>query len=1333
MADAGEVQRAAERGNGGPGSTGSFGPNAWLVDDMYDRYVVDPSSVSESWREFFSDYRPAPTATAASPGRSGGLTAPAATGGAAIPAPNTVPSAPPPPPSSGPLVSGAAAAPAAPISPTTPPSTEPSWPTTPPTVSPAAAPTTSPAAGPTVADGAADGGDVAVPLRGAASRIVVNMEASLAVPTATSVRTVPARLLEVNRQILNNQLARTTGAKVSFTHLIGYAVVKALGAVPALNATFVDEVDGKKGPGVVRHTHVGLGLAVDLEKSDGSRTLLVPCIKEADTLDFRTFVLAYEDLVRKVHSGKVAPDDFAGTTVSLTNPGTIGTVQSVPRLMPGQGAIVGVGALGYPAGFEAADPRVIAELGIGKTVTLTSTYDHRIIQGAESGLFLSRVAGYLTGNDGFYDDVFESMGIPYEAVRWQKDANAADDPAEGEQQRLIKQVHVQTLINMYRVRGHLIAHLDPLDAEEPRIHPELDPLTYGLTIWDLARRFVTDGLAGRGVATLDEILHVLRDAYCRTLGIEYMHIQDPEQKRWIQQQVEGVPDSVTSDEQHYILERLNAAEVFERFLHSRYVGQKRFGLEGAESTIVLLDTILDEAAKTGTVEAVMGMAHRGRLNVLANIVGKSYREIFEEFEGNLDPDSVQGSGDVKYHKGAVGKFTGRSGRDLPIAMASNPSHLEAVDPVVEGMARAKQDRLAPPTDGTPAAMTTRIDDYPVLSLLVHGDAAFAGQGVVAETLNLSGLSGYRVGGTVHVVINNQLGFTTAPEAARTSVYPTDVAKMVQAPIFHVNGDDPEACVRAARLAFAFRQRFHKDVVIDLVCYRRHGHNEGDDPSYSQPLMYQRIEAKRSVRKLYTEVLVRRGDITLDEAEQALDAFNRQLQKALDEVRSESPPPPPHLPVPDRCGRPVPAVETGVAETTLRSLAEMTTRVPNGFTVHPKLARQFAQRDELVRGGQVDWALGEALAVGSLLLEGTDVRLTGQDTRRGTFSHRHAVLVDYATGAEYVPLAHLDRLDAPPTNTGPANTTPAGDGRRPDHPFGRFTVRDSLLSEYAAVGFEYGYSVESPDALVAWEAQFGDFVNGAEIIIDNFIVAAEDKWGQHAGLVLLLPHGYEGQGPEHSSARLERFLSLSARGNLRVTVPSTAAQYFHLLRAQARRAPVTPLVVITPKSMLRAAASRSPLADLAAGSFAEVIDDADVADPDAVRRVVLCSGKVAHEALHRRGERLAGQGPEPRNAERVSPLAPDAVAVARVEQLYPWPEARIERVLGRYAGATEVVWLQEEPENMGAWSFVHARLHRLLRGRYELRHVSREESASPATGSSALHQLEQADLLDRAIG
>ena len=1239
---------------------GAFGPNAWLVDDMYEQFRADPGSVSQSWQDFFADYVPAHLAPGAGQRASanGGTEAPAVAPAPAVaqapaPAPDATPDA-----GSGDAKSAVAAGPRGIVE-----------------------------------------SSSTTPLRGASARIASNMEASLSMPTATSVRTVPARLLEVNRAVVNQHLARETGAKISFTHLIGYAVVQALQAVPALNASFVADSDGKGTPGVTRHSHVGLGLAVDVGKADGSRTLLVPVVRGAESLDFRAFVVAYEEMVRKVHTAKASPDDFAGATVTLTNPGTLGTVQSVPRLMPGQGAIIGVGALGYPAEYEAADRRSLAALGVGPVVTITSTYDHRIIQGAESGLFLSHVAECLTGGHGFYEGVFAAMDVPYEPVRWQSDVNAI----AGEQLRLLKQVHVQSLINMYRVRGHLIADLDPLSAERRPLHAELDPTTYGLTLWDLDREFVVDGLAGREVMTLGHALDVLRDAYCRTLGIEYMHIQDAEQKRWTQQHIEGVAVALSPDEQRHVLDRLNAAEAFERFLHTRYVGQKRFGLEGAEATIVLLDAVLNEASSHELTEAVLGMAHRGRLNVLANIVGKSYREIFREFEGDLDPESVQGSGDVKYHKGASGKFHGASGLELPVSLASNPSHLEAVDPVVEGMVRAKQDQLS------------RDRAYDVLSILIHGDAAFAGQGVVAETLELSQLAGYRTGGTIHVVVNNQLGFTTAPESARSSVYPTDVAKMVQSPIIHVNGDDPEACVRAARLAFGFRQAFHKDVVVDVVCYRRHGHNEGDDPSYTQPRMYALIEATRSVRKLYTEALVRRGDITLEEAEKALEDFQSRLQVALDETRQASVPSPTALSASASASvaPPEPDIPTGVDGDILSDLAEAVVRVPDGFTIHPKLVRQFDQRARIVEGGEVDWALGEAMAFGSMVLEGTDVRLCGQDTRRGTFSQRHAVLVDYVTGVEWVPLAHLEGDEV-----------------------GRFAVHDSLLSEYAAVGFEYGYSVEAPEALVAWEAQFGDFANGAQIIIDNFLVAAEDKWGQRSGLVLLLPHGYEGQGPEHSSARIERFLTLCARGNMRLAQPTTAAQYFHLLRSQVRATVRRPLIVFTPKSLLRGRSSRSPMSDLAHGAFAEVLDDPGASESQSegtsvragdVSRVLLCSGKIAFDAMGRRDDLRAGK--EGVSAPGVDPAT---VAVVRIEQLYPWPEPQLRSVLARYPNSNEVVWLQEEPENMGAWAFAHSRLHRLLRDRFSLMHVSRSESASPATGSAVVHQLEHEDLLVRAF-
>jgi len=1189
-------------------SRGSFGPNAWLVDDMYDRFLADPSSVSASWREFFADYQRSTLPTV----------------------PTTHLSAPAP--------QAAALAP--------------------------------------VVD--AD----ATPLRGAAARIVSNMNASLSVPTATSVRTVPARLLEINRAALNEALSRTTGAKVSFTHLIAFAVVKGLMKIPAMNAAFVEAVDEKGTPGVRRNERVGLGLAVDVERPDGTRNLVVPVIRDADTMNFREFLLAYETLVRKVHSGTMGADDFVGATVSLTNPGTLGTVQSVPRLMPGQGAIIGVGALAWPAGFDAADPRALADIGVGKVMNITSTYDHRIIQGAESGLFLKYVAECLSGGHGFYDDVFAAVGAPYEPAQWSRDKNVL--ATDGDTEHILKQIRVQELINMYRVRGHLNANLDPLRAEAPALHPELDLQTYGLSIWDLQRTFVVDGLAGKREATLEEILSILRDAYCRTMGIEYGHIMDPAQKRWIQDRVEGVKWQCTTDEQLRILHALNEAEVFERFLHSRYVGQKRFGLEGGESTIVALQAILDAAARDGLHEAVIGMAHRGRLNVLANVVGKSYSDIFSEFEGNLDPESVQGSGDVKYHKGAHGSHTNLAGDVIAVSMASNPSHLEAVSPVVEGIVRAKQDAARRPGDGTPSA--EKPTSFPYLPILIHGDAAFAGQGVVAETLNLSQLSGYRVGGAIHIVINNQVGFTTSPVSARSSFYPTDVAKMIQAPILHVNGDDPEACARAALLAYDYREAFHRDVVIDIVCYRRHGHNEGDDPSYTQPQMYAIIEQMRSVRKAYTETLVRRGDLTMDDAEAALDQFNNRLQSVLDEVRT--------VPVPELSGVPVAeipadeaAVNTGVAKDVLLRVTDATVSAPEGFTIHPKLERQFAQRKQLVEAGEVDWALGEALAFGSLVLEGTNVRLMGQDSRRGTFSHRHAALIDYANGDQFVPLSHLDSP-------------------------GFFTVRDSFLSEYAALGFEYGYSVESKRSLVAWEAQFGDFVNGAEIIIDNFLVAAEDKWGQNASLVMLLPHGYEGQGPEHSSGRIERFLSLSARNNIRVAQPTTAAQYFHLLRSQVRREHVTPLVVFTPKSMLRAVQTRSPLAEFVDGAFHRVLGDTTV-DKSKVTRVVLASGKVAHEAIARRAE-----------------LGVENVAIVRVEQLYPWPQENIEAELASYPNATDVVWLQEEPENMGAWPFVHLRT--LDWTSWKVRHVARAESASPATGSHLVHSAEQVDLLTRAL-
>jgi 2-oxoglutarate dehydrogenase E1 component len=1192
-----------------------FGPNQWLIDEMFRRFQEDPDSVGAAWRDFFEDYKPR------TDGRGGDGDRPDLAGAAPEAAPAAAQQqqqAPPQP-------------------------------------KPAPAEREEP-----------EDAEV-VPLRGAAAVIAERMEESLEVPTATSVRTVPAKLLELNRTILNRHLVRKQGAgKVSFTHLIGWAVVEAVKRTPGMNVTYAESGDGK--PEAVRHAHLDLGLAVDQRRSDGTRTLLVPNIKRADELDFAGFFAAYEELIRKVGTGKLAPHDFAGTTVSITNPGMIGTVQSVPRLMAGQACIVGVGSIGYPAEYAGADPETVAELGLGKVVTLTSTYDHRVIQGAESGEFLRTIERLLLGEERFYEDLFRSMGVPYVPLHWKADVHPARDSRE----RVEKAARMLQLVIMYRARGHLIAELDPLAAEPPDLHEELDPATYGLTIWDLDRQFEAGDIAGSDDLTLGQVLAVLRDAYCRTVGIEFMHIAEPEQTRWITERVEGVDTTLQPEDQRHILSRLNEAEAFEAFLHQKYVGHKRFSLEGAESLIPILDSVLQDAADGGMQEAVIGMAHRGRLNVLANVVGKSFGQIFREFEGSIDPSTTQGSGDVKYHVGATGKHTSRNGNQIVVSVASNPSHLEAVDPVVEGMVRAKQDDLEEGRDQ-------------VLPVLIHGDAAFAGQGVVAETLAMSQLSGYRTGGTVHVIVNNQLGFTTGSTYARSSEYASDVARMVQAPIFHVNGDDPEACVRVARLAFAFRMAFHKDVVIDMWCYRRWGHNEGDEPSFTQPLMYDAIEGRRTVRKRYMERLVNSGDLSVEEAERALEEFRERLQQAFDETKDAGKEKPADVDrTPPEPAAVRPAIDTAVDRSQLDEVVDAIVSVPEGFTVHPKLEKMLEQRRGALDADAVDWSLGEALAFGTLLLDGVPVRLSGQDTRRGTFSQRHSVLVDRRTGEEHCGLESL----------------------------GKFRVYDSLLSEFAAVGFEYGYSVADPSSLVLWEAQFGDFANGAEVIHDQFISAAEDKWSQTSGLVLLLPHGFEGQGPEHSSARLERFLQLAAEDNIQVAVPSTPAQYFHLLRRQALRDLRKPLVVMTPKSLLRLPAARSTAAELTEGTFLEVLPDPDHPHPSVVSRVLFCSGKVFYDlAKHRADAGVQG------------------ATIVRIEQLYPFPADQVREVLERHE-SPEAYWVQEEPENMGAWYDVR----RVVRDRLgvDLTGVTREESASPATGSLTTHQLEQTELVERSF-
>ncbi|WP_243658999.1 multifunctional oxoglutarate decarboxylase/oxoglutarate dehydrogenase thiamine pyrophosphate-binding subunit/dihydrolipoyllysine-residue succinyltransferase subunit [Tamaricihabitans halophyticus] len=1247
---------------------------------MYEKFLADPSSVDSAWHEFFADYQPTQQTDDSRNGqraaqRSSAPAAGAAAGQAsAAPKPETA--------------KPAAAQPAAPAARPKPASTPaPSQQTA--GSAPASAPAKSaPAKAPAPAAGAAkpaaapksgaadkSGADEPTgpeqkPLRGAAAAIAKNMDASLTVPTATSVRAVPAKLMADNRIVINNHLKRTRGGKVSFTHLIGYALVRALRDFPNMNRHY-QLVDGK--PNAVTPEHVNLGIAIDQKGKDGSRSLVVAAIKKCENMTFLQFWQAYEDIIRKARGGSLTMEDFTGTTISLTNPGGIGTNHSVPRLQQAQGAIIGVGAMEYPAHFQGTSEKALVEMGVSKIMTLTSTYDHRIIQGAESGEFLKRIHGLLLGEDRFYDDIFTSLRLPYEPVRW------VTDIPEG---ALDKTARVIELIEAYRMRGHLMADTDPLNYRQRR-HEDLDVLSHGLTLWDLDRDFAVGGFAGQEQMKLRDVLGVLRDSYCRTVGTEYTHILDPEERRWLQDRVEVPHAKPDPSVQKYILSKLNAAEAFETFLQTKYVGQKRFSLEGGETVIALLDAVLDKAAEHELDEVVIGMPHRGRLNVLANIVGKPISQIFQEFEGNLDPGQAHGSGDVKYHLGAEGKYFRMFGDgETKVTLTANPSHLEAVDPVLEGIVRAKQDMLDKGQEG-----------FTVLPVLLHGDAAFAGQGVVAETLNLALLRGYRTGGTVHVIINNQVGFTTAPEHSRSSQYATDVAKMIQAPVFHVNADDPEACHWVAQLAMEYRQTFNKDVVIDMICYRRRGHNEGDDPSMTQPAMYDIIDAKRSVRKTYTEALIGRGDISVEEAEKALRDFSSQLEHVFNEVRELEKHPPRISPSVEQ-EQQVPAkVPTAISQQTIELIADAHVNVPEGFTIHPRVKPVVDRRAKMAREGNIDWAFGELLAFGSLALDGKLVRLAGQDSRRGTFTQRHSVLIDRKTSTEYTPLQSL----------------------APDQ--GRFLAYDSALSEYAALGFEYGYSFANPDALVMWEAQFGDFVNGAQSVIDEYISSSEAKWGQRSDVVLLLPHGHEGQGPDHTSGRIERFLQLCAEGSMTVSVPSTPANYFHLLRQHSLDGVHRPLIVFTPKVLLRSKAAVSQLEDFTSGAFRSVIDDPTRPDPAAVRKLLFVSGKLYYELA----------------AEQEKRGVTDT-AIVRVEKLYPMPVNRLNEIFQRYPNAKDIRWVQEEPANQGSWPFYGLHLPEKFGDRVAgLRRVSRRPMAAPSAGSPKVHEVEQREILDKAFG
>ncbi len=1249
---------------------GDFGANATYVEDLLRQYRVSPSTVGDEWEDYFAGLL----------GESKGVNG---TNGSAARVMAPTPTAMTPTAMTPTAMTPTAMTPTA-MTPTamTPTAMTPTAMTPTAMMTPSASPSVALPVAP-IAEESVEGLERVI-IRGPAVKIVENMEASLGVPTATSVRQIQIKLLDENRRWINRHLESQGQSKTSFTHFIAWAIIKAIGRYPRMNDGF-QMVEGV--PQRLKRQEINLGIAVDVQKKDGTRTLLVPNLRQADRMSFRQFFDSYQDIIRRARDGKLQVADFQGTTVTLTNPGTIGTTASSPRLMAGQGAIIATGAIEYPPEYAAMTDEALSQLGISKVLTLTSTYDHRIIQGAESGLFLAYIHELLLGQHNFYDEIFANLGITYKPLRWSTDVNPFFSGVDREREQIKKQVHLFEMINAYRVRGHLIADTDPLDMIPMHEHPELEIETYGLSIWDLDRTFFTNGLGGRDYATLREIWSMLIRYYCGKVGVESRHISSQEEKQWIRDKIECDPEPLPREVRVQLLQRLIAAEQFEKFLHTKYLGQKRFSVEGGESIIAILDQLIVGAAHRGADEVVLGMAHRGRLTVLANIIGNFSERIFTAFEGSVHPNFPADEGDVKYHQGAIGtREVGN--REVRMTLSPNPSHLEFVNPVVEGMVRAKQDGLV--LEG----MHQDEAQDRVLSVLIHGDAAFAGQGIVTETLNLASLDGYTTGGTIHFVINNQIGFTTSPTSSRSSIYSTDVAKMTQLPIFHVNADDLEAAYRVLQIALDYRTKFNKDVVIDLIGFRRHGHNEGDEPSYTQPLMYQRVREHPGVRELYSRQLLREGVITEDDLRQMIEERWRRYENAMlgakEIVTRQKAVTRLPEPTPEMDGSNL--VATGVDAETLAEVSRALNVVPNGFTINPKMVSQMSRRAKMGEGEiPVDWGFAEGLAFGTLLTEGTSVRLSGQDCGRGTFSQRHAAMYDTITGQRWVPLEAL-----------------AGDGVH-------FNVIDSSLSEAGVLGFEYGYSVVSRNDLTIWEAQFGDFSNGAQVLIDQFIVPGEDKWQQTSRLTLLLPHGYEGQGPEHSSARLERYLQLCADDNIQVCYPTTPAQYFHLLRRQVRQTLSKPLIVMTPKSLLRMPQAVSTLDQFTIGGFHPVIGDP--LDPSCVERILICSGKVYYDLAAERQKTTAAQ---------------KMVAIIRLEQFYPFPVSLLQRWLAGYPQAREIFWVQEEPQNMGGWNFMRPRLEALLGKDQDLGYVGRAASASPATGSYTIHQLEQAKFLREAL-
>jgi 2-oxoglutarate dehydrogenase E1 component len=1130
-------------------------------------------------------------------------------------------------------------------------------------------------------------------LKGGAAMLARYMDESRSIPTATSFRTLTVTALDARRREL-----KSAGHRVSFTHLIAYAIAQAAGEMTVMTNHF-EEIDGK--PYRVVDGQVNLGLAVDVEKKDGTRTLMVPVIRAVDSLSFEGFLAAYDALVEKARTNTLTADDLVGANITLTNPGGLGTVASVPRLMGGQGTIVATGSIAYPVGLGA----VGAQIGAEKVMTMTSTYDHRVIQGAESGRFLALVEGRLKGENDFYEGVFASLGVelgPPPAAPAPAAFAPAPAAAAPDEQMLQAVQAASTLVHRFRSHGHLAARLDPLGSE-PEGEPQLDPETAGLTPLLMAQipaRILRMYVPG---ATLAEALPHLRETYCGTIAYEIEHISSHRQRTWLREQIESgtFRQPLDVEQRKALLKRLVEVDALERFMHKAYLGQHQFSIEGLDMTVPMLDELIQLSAAHGGQEVVIGMAHRGRLNVLAHNLGRSYDTIFAEFEGASTLEVVEavttipqgGTGDVKYHHGTQGSYRLPDGGTIRVNLESNPSHLEYVSPVVEGATRAAQTTREGPR--------ARQDTNAAVPIVIHGDAAFPAQGVVAETLNLQALDGYQVGGTVHLITNNQIGFTTDPDDARSTRWASDLAKGFDVPIIHVNADDVPACMSAVNLAFAFRQEFGHDALIDLIGYRRFGHNESDEPAYTQPEMYAKIKTKKRVYELWAEQLVADGIVSREDVERLDQEVWDNLTILHQRLKTRIAAAAEHGSVEQGTGEyqldrsPSPEVSTAVPAARLRELGEELLRTPDEFTVHPKLVKQLERRRQALGEGagdaRIDWAHAEALAFASLLTEGTPIRLTGQDTERGTFSQRHLVLHDAKTGRAFCPIQSLPEALAP------------------------MELHNSPLSELACMGFEYGYSQQAPETLVLWEAQFGDFVNSAQVIVDQFIASGLAKWGQTSRLTLLLPHGYEGSGPEHSSGRLERFLALAAEGNMRVANLTTPAQYFHLLRRQAKIAKQRPLVIMTPKSLLRLPQATNSIEDLAEDSrFEPVLAEPGVAE-EGVTRLVLCTGKIYYD--------LAGHSDRQGN---------ERVAVGRLELLYPFPEQCIRELLGRYRKLEEVVWVQEEPRNMGAREHMFPRLMQIMPEEMRFGYIGRPERASPGEGYPAAHMAEQSRIVRTAL-